>query len=261
MNQVVEALVIGLVGALIAAGTVLVWHRYRPQDADEGDRGEEAAEYMSMMIALLYALLLGLALVSVWEMRADAEGNTSKEAGALHQIAVLSDGLPPEQRRRVEALAEEYATHVVRDEWPLMNRREQLGPTGWEILGRLRSAAAAAPDSTPAQQVTSLEVLAQLSDLDEARRGREANAEDSMSPVLWAGLAVGAVLSVCILFFFGIGRSPSQLVMAMGMVALTVFLGYLIHQLSMPFGDVAGVDTDPFTRYFAIPDSATAPPP
>ncbi|KUH37500.1 MULTISPECIES: DUF4239 domain-containing protein [Streptomyces] len=256
MNPVMEALLLGLCGALFAAGVVVAWHRYRPgaRDGDcEEDSGDTVAEYMSMMIALLYAMLLGLALVTVWDLRAGAGSSTADEAGALHQMTVLAEGLPPEQRLRVEGLAQQYAEHVVREEWPRMNRQEDLGDTGWDMLRRMRADAAAPPDATPAQQVTALELLTQLGTLDEARRGREASAQDSLSPVLWVGLVVGAVLSVCILFFFGIGRSASQLVMAMGMVALTVFLGYLIHQLSIPFGDVAGVSTDPFTRYFSVP--------
>ncbi|WP_228974285.1 DUF4239 domain-containing protein [Streptomyces sp. DH12] len=256
MNPVIEALLLGLFGALLAAGVVIAWHRYRPGARDgegEEESGETAAEYMSMMIALLYAMLLGLALVSVWDLRAEAGSSTAEEAGALHQVTVLAEGLPPEQRRRVEGLTQQYAEHVVRVEWPLMNRHEDLGDTGWDLLRRLHADAAAPADATAAQQVNAVEVLAQLGTVDEARRTREASAQDTLSPVLSVGLIVGAVLSVWILFFFGVGRSLSQLVMTMGMVALTVFLGYLIHQLSMPFGDVAGVSTDPFTRYFPVP--------
>ncbi|WP_380867820.1 hypothetical protein, partial [Streptomyces coeruleoprunus] len=252
MKNVVEMLALGLVAALVAAGVVLAWHHFRPSDAEEGDRREEVAEYMSMMIALLYAMLLGLALVTVWTIRDSAETHTAAEAGALHQMTMLADGLPADQHRRVDVLAERYATAVVQDEWPRLNERQALGEQGWFLLGELRAAAAPPPDASPAQQVTALEMLAQLGALDDARRGREATGQEALSPVLWAGLVLGAILSVCILFFFGIGRSPSQLVMAMGMVALTVFLGFLIHQLSLPFGEVAGVGPEPFTRYFPV---------
>lgn len=250
MEHVIGTLAIGLLAALVAAAAVVGWRHFHPAEADEEEGGEEVAEYMSMMIALLYALLLGLALVSVWELRSDAEAHTSTEAGALHQMTVLAEGLPPDQKVRIEAVAERYAVHVVQGEWPKLNERAQLAEPGWSLVRQLRAVSAAPPKATPSQEVTALELLGQLSALDDARRGREAVSQETLSPVLWAGIFVGAVLSVGMLFFFGNGRSPGQLMMAMGMVVLTVFLGLLIHYLSTPFGEVMGVSPDPFTRYF-----------
>ncbi|QGV79602.1 DUF4239 domain-containing protein [Streptomyces ficellus] len=249
MEHVIGTLALGLLAALVAAAAVVAWRHFHPAEAETEDGGE-VAEYMSMMIALLYALLLGLALVSVWELRGDAESHTSTEAGALHQMTVLAEGLPPGQRKQVEAVAERYAVHVVQGEWPAMKQGGDLADSGWSLVRQLRAVAAAPPDATSSQEVTALELLGQLSALDDARRGRESVSQETLSPVLWAGIFVGAVLSVGMLFFFGIGRSPGQLMMAMGMVVLTVFLGLLIHYLSTPFGEVMGVSPDPFTRYF-----------
>ncbi|MEU9984098.1 hypothetical protein [Streptomyces sp. NPDC050856] len=250
MNHVFEMLALGLLAALLAVAAVVLWRHFQPVDCDDDEEGADAAEYMSMMIALLYALLLGLALVTVWEMRSGAEGHTSTEAGALHQITVLSEGMPVAQAERIDVLAERYATHVVQSEWPRMHEHGPLGDPGWSLVRQLRATAAAPPDATPSQQATAGELLGQLALLDDARRGREAIAQETLSPVLWAGMVIGAILSFCILFFFGIGRRISHLVMVMGMVGLTVFLGLLIHYLSTPFGEVMGVSPDPFTRYF-----------
>ncbi|MGA5420849.1 hypothetical protein [Streptomyces lavendulocolor] len=250
MEHVIATLTLGLLAALVAAGAVVAWRHFHPVEAEEEEDGGEVAEYMSMMIALLYALLLGLALVSVWELRGDAESHISTEAGALHQMTVLAEGLPADQKERVDAVARRYAVHVVRGEWPRMRQGVEPDETGWHLVRELRAVAAAPPGATSSQEVTALELLGQLSALDDARRGREAVSQETLSPVLWAGILVGAVLSVGMLFFFGIGRSPGQLMMAMGMVVLTVFLGLLIHYLSTPFGEVMGVSPDPFTRYF-----------
>lgn len=257
MSQAFEALALGLLVALLAAAAILVWRRFH-RTADGDEEGGDAAEYMSMMIALLYALLLGLSLVNVWEMRSAAEGHTSTEAGALHQMTVLSEGMPASRAARIDALAERYAAHVVQYEWPRMQQHEQPGEPGWSLVRQLRAAAAAPADAPPPQQATAAELLGQLAVLDDARRGREAVSQETLSPLLWAGMAVGAVLSFWILFFYGIGRGITNLVMVMGMVLLTVFLGLLIHYLATPFGETMGVSPDAFTRYF--PESAgTAP--
>lgn len=76
----VESLAIVLLAGVI----VLVKHRFWPLGPDEEPR-EDVAEYISMMVGVLYALVLGLALVSVWDTHSSAEDHTAAEASAAQQ--------------------------------------------------------------------------------------------------------------------------------------------------------------------------------
>ncbi|MFI8933812.1 hypothetical protein ACIG3E_39845 [Streptomyces sp. NPDC053474] len=80
-----------------------------------------------------------------------------------------------------------YVHHVVTTEWPTMARREPLGQRGWRLLDGVRNANRLPGDATVAQHAASQEVLAQVSALDEARRGREGDIDSGLSPVLWLG--------------------------------------------------------------------------
>ncbi|MHC0429332.1 bestrophin-like domain [Streptomyces sp. O3] len=259
MSHVIEMLALGLVAAIAVAAGVLLWRRYQPV-ADDEDQGEEAGEYMSMMVSLLYALLLALALVNVWEVRDDADVFTNIEAGALHQLTVLSDGMPPEQDKQIDDIAQRYAAHVVQQEWPLLADRAPLGDEGWRLLRQLRPAALPPAESTAAQQVTSLQMLSQLGELDYARRERADAAEETLSPILWVAIFVGAALSITFLFFFRVRGDKTHVSMVMGMVALTVFLILLISHMSEPFGSVMGIGPDAFLRYFPEAETASSTP-
>nr|WP_202447854.1 DUF4239 domain-containing protein [Streptomyces sp. SID5468] len=235
-------------GALLAAVCVLVKHRFFPPGPDEEPR-EDVAEYISMMIGVVYALVLGLALVSVWDTRSSAENHVQSEAGALHQVYLLADALPPSAETQVRQTATAYAHQVTGAEWTRMTHREPLGDTGWHLLDRMRDTYEKTGVTGPAQNAGQ-EALAQMSVLDDARRGRESDAQSSLSPVLWAGLFIGGGLTVGFMFIFGVQRRATHLVMVMGLSGFIVFLVLLIHQLDMPFGGVLGVDAEPFTRYF-----------
>ncbi len=98
------------------------------------------AEYIAMMVSVLYAVVLGLCLVSVWETRSAAADHVQAEASALHQTYLLADALPLAQRQPVREAARTYASHVVDVEWPAMAGREPLDASGWTLLDQLRRA-------------------------------------------------------------------------------------------------------------------------
>ncbi|MEV6806150.1 hypothetical protein ACH4NF_02660 [Streptomyces sp. NPDC017248] len=242
------AVVLGI--AVVAAGIVVIRHRYWPPAPDEEPR-EDVAEYISMMVGVLYALVLGLSMVSVWETRSGAEGHVQAEASAAHQIRLLSAGLPALEGERTRTAVDAYVHQVVSEEWPAMTGGQPPGRRGWDLLNDLRAAGRLPADATLAQQATLQEILAQLSTLDDARRGREADVGSSMSPVLWFGLIVGGVLTVAFMFMFGVRRSVTHVVMVMGLTGLITFTVLLVYQLNEPFSGMFAVDSTPFSRYFA----------
>ncbi|WMX46157.1 DUF4239 domain-containing protein [Streptomyces roseicoloratus] len=245
-----ETLAVIVLVALVAAVAVYVKTRLFPLREGEEPR-EDVAEYISMMVSVFYALVLGLCLVSVWDNRADADDRVQAEASALHQTYLLADALPAEQRGPLREAARTYAGHVVDVEWSRMAERRPLGDEGWALLDRLRSAGELHGKGTTSQQIAAQEVLAQIGYVDDARRGRETAAEERLSVVLWAGLVIGGLLTVAFMFLFGLNRSSTHVILVMGLSGFIAFTVLLIHQLDTPFGTELGVSADPFTRYFS----------
>ncbi|MGW5775875.1 bestrophin-like domain [Streptomyces sp. NPDC003863] len=248
MDLLETLLVVGGV-AFVAALAVFAKTRLFPADEDEEPR-EDVAEYIAMMVSVLYAVVLGLCLVSVWDTRSDAADNVQAEASALHQTYLLADALPAAQRQPLRDAARTYADHVVGVEWPAMEERELLGPSGWQLLEQLRKAGEVGDSAKVPEQIAAQEVLAQLGYVGDARRGREAAAQERLSPVLWTGLIIGGALTLAFMFLFGIKRSTTHVVMVMGLSGFITFTVLLIHQLDAPFGSMLGASPDAFTRYF-----------
>ncbi|MER6094494.1 hypothetical protein ABT154_01230 [Streptomyces sp. NPDC001728] len=244
-----ETLVVVLGVALVAALAVVAKTRLFPVGEDEEPR-EDVAEYIAMMVSVLYAIVLGLCLVSVWDTRSAAADNVQAEASALHQTYLLADALPADRREPLRDAARTYADHVVGVEWPVMEAREPLDTSGWRLLEQLRKAGEVSDSAKVPEQIAAQEVLAQLSYVDDARRGREAAAQERLSPVLWAGLLIGGTLTLAFMFLFGIRRSTTHVVMVMGLAGFIAFTVLLIHQLDSPFGEMFGATPDAFVRYF-----------
>ncbi|MBT2438682.1 DUF4239 domain-containing protein [Streptomyces sp. ISL-36] len=249
-----ETFVVVLGVAVVAALAVVAKTRLFPVEEDEEPR-EDVAEYIAMMVSVLYAVVLGLCLVSVWDNRASAADHVQAEASALHQTYLLASSLPEDRQGPLRAAARSYADHVVSVEWPRMAAREPLDASGWSLVDRLRAAGEVRETTSVSQQIAAQEILAQIGYVDDARRGREAAAQERLSPVLWTGLIIGGALTLAFMFLFGIRRSFTHMVMVMGLAGFIAFTVLLIHQLDSPFGEMLGTSSEPFTRYFAVRDS------
>ncbi|MFJ9774591.1 hypothetical protein ACIRVF_25685 [Kitasatospora sp. NPDC101157] len=219
----------------------------RAKRAASGEESrDDTAEYLTMMVGVLYALVLGVALVSVWEAKDDADSNISTEAGALHQTYLLADGLPPDAAQRARSAVDTYAAYVRDTEWPLMGRGEPLGARGWTLLHEVQNAWVSFEPTTNAQQQVDQLAFAQISVAYEARHGREEAGGRGMSGVMWFGLLAGGVLTLALMFLFGIERTGTHLVLALGFTSLIAFMVVLIYALNSPFAGPLGLSPEPF---------------
>ncbi|MFD8752921.1 hypothetical protein ACFV0O_18385 [Kitasatospora sp. NPDC059577] len=240
----VIGIVVGFVA--VAGGAVLFNGRRARRSAPAGEARDDTAEYLTMMVGVLYALVLGLALVTVWEAKDDADANISAEAGAVHQTFLLADGLPPAAAQRARAAADTYAAYVRNEEWPLMEQRKPLGTRGWTLLHDVQNAWTSFEPTTNAQQQVDQLAFGQISVAYQARHGREAAGNRGMSGVMWFGLLAGGALTLGLMFLFGIERTGTHLVLAMGFTSLIAFMVVLVYALNSPFGGPLGLSPAPF---------------
>lgn len=249
MSNVVSGLIVVAIAALVGFLGLVVRVRYFP--GKEEDEPEDVAGYVTMVVGVIYALILALALVAVWESKDSAEGHVATESSSLHEIYQLSAALLPADQQKIQAAATAYAHHVVTDEWPAMRSGKEVGDAGWDLLTDLRTAVLASDvANSPARQDVLSDATTQLSTLADARRGRLEDAEKRMAPLLWVGLILGGLLTIGLTFVYGIEQRFTHIGMVMGMVALIGFMLILIYNLENPFNRGLGADPTAFKRYF-----------
>jgi hypothetical protein len=248
MSDLLIPLLVVAGAALLGALSVVLKHVVFPPKPDAEPR-EGVADYIAMMVGVLYALVLGMALVAVWETRDSAESNVQTEASSLSQVYILADSMPAPSRQLVQKAVVNYADFVVDKEWPEMAAHQQLSQAGWQSLADVMSAVETFQPTTALQQNISAEAISQLSTVYDSRRGRDSDATESLSPVLWVGLVIGGVLTGGFVFLFGVERRGTHLVMVMALTALIGFQMMLIFGLDHPFSGTLGVSSDVYTRY------------
>jgi hypothetical protein len=240
--------VIGIVAGfvVVAGGAVLLHVRRARRSAPADEARDDTAEYLTMMVGVVYALVLALALVTAWGVRGDVNTNIVAEAGAVHQTYLLADGLPPAAGQRARLAAETYAAHVRDDEWPLLAQGKPLGTRGWTLLHEVQNAWTAFEPATNSQQLVTQQAFGQISAAYQARHNREADGSRGMSGVMWFGLLAGGALTLGLMFLFGIERTGTHLVLALGFTSLIAFIVVLVYALNSPFGGLLGLSPTPF---------------
>ncbi|WP_433889128.1 DUF4239 domain-containing protein [Streptomyces sp. CA-111067] len=240
------ALLIAMVAVCAVVITVVVVRQRRISDDDDPSQTPDVIEYMTMMIGVIYAIVLGLAIAGVWEGRGGAQADVLSEAQALHEVKARVQVYPAGVRDEIRADADAYAAFVADKEWPYMSDHGDLSPKGTALLDKLRTDVTQYAPKSDLEAQAYQPLVDEVAAVDQARASRGQSAGSTMPGVVWFGLITGAVVTVGLIFTLQIRRSPKELLLAGLFSALVAFLLFLIWDLDDPFGSGLAVSADVF---------------
>ena len=226
----------------------------------------EVAGFKFATLGVVYAVMLGLAVISVWEKFADADAATTQEAAALVAIDRLAGGFPADKTLALRQAVAAYAHSVVEEDWPAMaSGTKATRPL--DDLNRLYGEAVSIVPTDERGAVLLETMLTQLDIVTEFRRERLNLADGILPDMIWMVLFIGAALTVGFTFFFGLENLRAQMLMT-GMLALLIFLALFVAlSIDHPFTGPAAVEPTPIERLLSDfheagmidPDEAPAP--
>lgn len=199
----------------------------------------EVAGFKFGTIGVIYAVMLGFAVIVVWEKYREADIAVANEAGAVVTLYRLSAGMSADGGASIHAGIDAYIRAVVADDWPAM-ARGGLSPRANEALNKLYTAAFADAPSGNRGAAVLAELFHQLDQVTQARRQRGVLAGGIVPGVIWAALFFGACLTIGFTFFFGTRNLHAQVLMT-GLLSILIFMVLLvIVSIDHPFtGDVS----------------------
>ncbi|MFF4222375.1 bestrophin-like domain [Streptomyces sp. L500] len=244
------ALAMAAACAVVLSITVLKQRRISADDNPH--ETPDVIEYMTMMVGVVYAIVLGLAIAGVWEARNGAQDTARAEAQALHEVSERVQAYSPAAREQVRADVNSYVSYTVKKEWPSMLRTGELTDKGAELLEKVRADLTSYQPRDDHEAQSYQPLLDQIGAADAARNARAANAGPTMPGVVWFGLIAGALVAVGLIFTLQIRRSPRELLLAGLYSALIAFLLFLIWDFNSPFGHAVADTAGPFSDLFSI---------
>jgi Protein of unknown function (DUF4239) len=242
--------VIGAICLTALAGLELV---QRLVPAESRQPHNDVAGFIYAALGVIYAVLLALVVIAVWENFQAANDTVEQEANALAEIAWLGNRLPEPEGSHIQELCRSYAQEVVHTEWPLMEQGQaplmtqvEETPAGWTLIDDIRASVQDIQPHTKADEELYAEGLDQVQRLGDARRMRLVAAEEGIPGVLWAVLIFGGIAAVGFTYLFGLQNTWAHRLMVLTLAAVIGLVLFTIGAMEHPFSGGAHISTEAF---------------
>jgi TRAP-type C4-dicarboxylate transport system permease small subunit len=243
-------LVVGGVCLVALAGFELV---QRLVPAVSRQRHNDVAGFIYAALGVIYAVLLALVVISVWEEYQAASETVEQEANSVAEIFWLGYQLPEPEGAHIQQLARSYAEEVVHKEWPLMAQAKQPPleqeagtPAGWALIDDIRVTLHGFEPHTKAEEQLYAEGQDQVGRLADARRMRLVASEEGVPGVLWAVLIFGAIATVGFTYLFGLASTWAHKLIVLTLAAVIGLVLFTVGALEHPFEGGARIGTGAF---------------
>ncbi|MFE1956357.1 MULTISPECIES: bestrophin-like domain [Streptomyces] len=243
-------LALAMIAVCAVVLVVQVLQQRRIGDDDDPSETPDVIEYMTMMIGVVYAIVLGLAIAGVWEARSAAQDHVRNEAQALHEVHERVRVYPADVRTRIRADVDTYVSHVVTTEWHAMRTKGELTDRGTELLDQVRHDVTDYKPRNDFEAQAYQPLLDQVTAADDARNARADSTGATMPGVVWFGLIVGGLVTIGMIFVLQIRRTPRELILAGLFSALFAFLLFLIWDFDAPYSRGVAATAEPFLMLF-----------
>src|SRR5215208_4322340 len=146
--------VLVVIGAcLVAVAGLELVQRLVP--SEKRQEHNEVVGFLYAVIGVVYAVLLALLVIAVWQQFQKARETVETEASAVAEVAWLAHRLPEPEHHQLQEDARSYAQEVVDEEWPLMEQGiegERGTPEGWDLIDDMRDTLQGFEPRTEAEQ-------------------------------------------------------------------------------------------------------------
>ncbi len=242
INIVPGLLVVAGFVLMAVAGLTLVQHLVPSQLRRQHN---DVAGFIYAVLGVIYAVLIALVVIAVWEDFAAARDTVEREASELDDVFRLAHPLPEPEGRQLQELARSYAQVVVDEEWALM-AQARTSPQAWELLDEMTLLFENVEVRTKAEEVLYGEALNRINELSDARNARLVEAREGIPAVLWGVMVVGGISVVGFTYLFGL---ENTLVHSLMVAVLTLVISsvlFTIGILEHPFSGDVRVGPEPF---------------
>jgi len=241
--NIVPGLLLVAVFVLIAVVGLTLVQRIVPSRLRQ--QHNDVAGFIYAVLGVIYAVLIALVVIAVWEDYAAARDTVERESSELDDVFRLAHAFPDSEGRQLQELARSYAQVVVEEEWALM-AQGRTSPQAWDLLDEMTLQVENVEVRTKADQMVYEEALSRIDELSDARNARLVEADEGIPTVLWGVLIVGGILAVGFTHLFGLENTLVHKLMV-GVLALRISLVlFTIGVLEYPFSGGVRVGPEPF---------------
>lgn len=197
-------------------------------------KNHDVAGFTFSMIGILYSVLLGFTVINLQNRYVKTEENIHTEALVLADLYRNAAYFPEVSRETIRKSLRQYVSYISKEEWgDVKNMQTHLKVQ--KVMDQIWNSYY---DVAPKNQKDWIWYKASIGKLDElmnARLSRQFNSWTHLSKMMWTLLLLGAIVTVCFMFFFGLDNIRNQMLMTSILAGYLSFMLYLVFSLDHVF--------------------------
>ncbi len=211
----------------------------------------DVAGYIFSIIGVLYSVILGFTVINVQERYNKAAETVHTEATILADLYRDAIYFDEASLASIRSNLKKYVEYVIEQEWahPSDETRRLKANT---ILQNLWTSYQFVDLQSERAKIWYQQTIAKLDQLMNARLSREFYSWDSLSPMMWTILVLGALITIGFTFFFGLENLRTQMLMTSLLTIYLTFMLYLVFSLDHVFEGNVHVTPKAFQENLSI---------
>ncbi len=228
-------------------GLYLVRKKYSAEVLKEN---HEVAAIIFNAFGLFYGVLVAFVVFVTWNGYDEATKSLQMEANEALDIFHSAEPFPDPTNKIIRQGARDYIAGVYNDEVQRMSRGDISLYTGG-AHSKLRMLFNQIDANSIPNRELYAESLRDLNRLAEYRRLRIFAGNDTVPPVVWLVLLVGALFAVSYTFFFGMKNIRAQYLITTTLTVMITSILFLIYVLDHPFTGTSSASLEPLRQAMA----------
>jgi hypothetical protein len=225
-----------------ALGAVWFVRRMRWRLSPE-DNGTAAA--LHAFIGVMYAVALGLLVVSAQNDYGAVEEAVVAEANAAGDLFRVMMGLEPANRVRLQRELGTYVDRLIEDEWPAARSGRKSDST-YAVQNRLADAIYMFVPSSAKEERVYPQLVDKIGVMLDARRLRQFKGQQGVGDVTWTIVILGGLITVGFAAFFWMENVRAQMILTSMMAAVFGLMLTLLVAMDRPMWGKVAVEPVPF---------------
>jgi hypothetical protein len=194
----------------------------------------DVAGFTFSIVGVLYSVILAFTVINVQTRYNEAEETLHTEATMLSDLYRDAGFFGSEDRDRIRSVLREYVHYVLTREWKAPLSRAS-SPETQKILEKIWNSYFQVAIEGDKAKIWYEQSIVKMDNLMNARLYREFASHQHLGAMMWSLLVIGAAITICFMFFFGLENLRMQMFMTILLSGYISFILYLIFSLDHIF--------------------------
>ncbi len=230
-----------LIVALSVGGSLSILLLVRKKiSVDNLKKSHDVVGFTFSIIGVLYSVILGFIVVNVHDRYNNVAATIQTEALTVANLYRDAGIFQAKDRNAIRTNLRAYVDHVIREEWST-RQQEKIETQTQDIMEKIWEGYYNIDLTNEKMVMWYTESISKLNNFMDARISRQFNSREHLGPMMWSLLIIGALITICFMFFFGLDSLASQMIMTALLAGYLSFMLHLIFSLDHVFQGPEGI--------------------